>query len=86
MRKTFLLILIMTFVFTSIAWGLKIGGKMLPDNMKAGDNELTINGAGLRKKVIIKVYACALYLMEKESDAKAIIEADKPIVVKMHFI
>ncbi|MDA3813876.1 MAG: chalcone isomerase family protein [Candidatus Cloacimonetes bacterium] len=86
MRKTFLLILIMTFVFTSVVWGLKIGGKVLPDNMKAGDNELTINGAGLRKKLIIKVYACALYLMQKDSDAKSIIEADEPIAVKMHFI
>ncbi len=86
MKKTFLIILIMTFVFTSFAWSLKVGGKILPDNITAGDNELTINGAGLRKKVIIKVYACALYLMEKESDAKAIIKADKPIAVKMHFI
>ena len=86
MRKTLLLILIMTFAFTSIVWGLKIGGKMLPDKMKAGDNELTLNGAGLRKKVIIKVYACALYLLEKESDAKSIIEVDEPIAVKMHFI
>ena len=86
MKKTFLIIFIMTFIFTSFAWSLKIGGKILPDNIKAGDNELTINGAGLRKKVIIKVYACALYLMEKESNAKSIIEDDKPIAVKMHFI
>ena len=86
MKKTFLIIFIMTFVITSIVWGLKIGGKVLPDKIQAGDNELTINGAGLRKKVIIKVYACALYLMEKDNDAEAIIEADKPIAVKMHFI
>lgn len=76
----------MTFAFTSIAWGLKIGGKVLPDNMKAGDNELTINGAGLRKKLIIKVYAGALYLPKSCSNAKSIIEADEPMAVKMHFI
>jgi len=86
MKKTLLIILIMTFVFTSVLWGLKIGGKVLPDNMKTGNNELIINGAGLRKKLVIKVYACALYLLEKENDAKTIIEADEPIAVKMHFI
>ena len=86
MKKTFIIIFIMTFALTSIVWGLKIGGKVLPGKIQAGDNELTINGAGLRKKLIIKVYACALYLMEKESDAKTIIEADEAIAVKMHFI
>ena len=86
MRKTFLIILIMAFVFTSIAWGLKIGGKMLPDKMKAGEDELMLNGAGLRKKLIIKVYAGALYILESCSDANKIIEADEPMAVKMHFI
>jgi hypothetical protein len=76
----------MAFVFTSIAWGLKIGGKVLPDKMKAGENELLLNGAGLRKKIIIKVYAGALYLMQKSSNANAIIEADESMAVKMHFI
>ena len=86
MRKTFVIILIMTLVFTTVAWGLKIGGKVLPDKMKAGENELFLNGAGLRKKLIIKVYAGALYLKESCSDANAIIEADEPTAVKMHFI
>jgi hypothetical protein len=86
MRKTFLIILIMAFVFTSIAWGLKIGGKVLPDKMNAGENELLLNGAGLRKKLIIRVYAGALYLLESCSDANKIIEADEPMAVKMHFI
>ena len=86
MKKIILLILIMTFIFTSILWGLKIGGRVLPDKMKVGDNELSINGAGLRKKVVIKVYACALYLLEKEKDANKIIAVDEPIAVKMHFI
>ena len=86
MKKILLVILMITFVFTSISWGLKIGGKVLPDKMKAGENELLLNGAGLRKKLIIKVYAGALYILESCSDANAIIEADEPVAVKMHFI
>ncbi|MDP8267309.1 MAG: chalcone isomerase family protein [Candidatus Tenebribacter davisii] len=86
MRKVIFLILLFTFTFSSFCWGLKIGGKELPDKMKAGENELSINGAGLRKKLVIKVYACALYLMENCKDEKKIIEADEPMAVKMHFI
>jgi hypothetical protein len=86
MKKVLFLVLIFTFTFSTIAWGLKIGGKVLPDNMNAGEDKLTLNGAGLRKKVVIKVYACALYLLEKEQDANVIIAADKPMSVKMHFI
>ncbi|MCD4797083.1 MAG: chalcone isomerase family protein [Candidatus Cloacimonetes bacterium] len=78
--------IVVVFLLTSLLWGLKIGGKVLPDKMKAGENELLLNGAGLRKKLIIKVYAGALYLMQKSSDANAIIEADEPMTVKMHFI
>jgi len=86
MRKIVFITLIFTFAFSSFSWGLKIGGRELPDNMKAGENELTINGAGLRKKVVIKVYAGALYLMEACKDAEKVIEADEPMAVKMHFI
>jgi len=86
MKRVIFLMLIFTFVFSSICWGLKIGGKVLPDNMKAGENELAMNGAGLRKKLIIKVYAGALYLIEKCNNEKKIIEADEPMAVKMHFI
>jgi hypothetical protein len=86
MRKTFLVVFIMAFVFTSIAWGLKIGGKNLPDEFNAGDSTLILNGAGLRKKLIIKVYAGALYLLQSCSDAQKIIEADESMAVKMHFI
>ncbi|MDP8203528.1 MAG: chalcone isomerase family protein [Candidatus Tenebribacter mawsonii] len=86
MKRVIFLVLIFTFTFSSIAWGLKIGGKILPDNMNAGENKLMLNGAGLRKKVVIKVYACALYLTEKEQDANSIITADESMSVKMHFI
>ena len=86
MRKSISFILITIFVFTSVILALEIGGKVLPDKMKAGENELLLNGAGLRKKFIIKVYAGALYLLENCNDANKIIEADEAMAVKMHFI
>ncbi|MCF7793933.1 MAG: chalcone isomerase family protein [Candidatus Cloacimonetes bacterium] len=85
MKKISLILLIVMLGSTCI-WALKIGRKILPDTMKAGDIELLLNGAGLRKKFIIKVYAGALYLPAKNSNAAQIAAADEPMAIKMHFI
>ncbi len=86
MNKKLLVVVLFFIVLSSITYGLKIGGKVLPDQIKAGENTLILNGAGIRKKVIFKVYAGALYLLEKNNNALTIIEADEPMSVKMHFI
>ncbi|CAM2066922.1 Chalcone isomerase family protein [Sulfidibacter corallicola] len=64
----------------------KIGGVTLPDNMKIENQDLVLNGAGLRKKLFIKVYAGGLYVKAKSKDAAAVVKADEPMVVRMHFI
>ena len=61
MKRTALLLLTILFL-SNVVGALKIGGKSLPDTMTLGDTELVLNGAGLRKKLVIKVYAGALYL------------------------
>lgn len=51
-----------------------------------GKEQLILNGAGLRKKYFVKVYAGGLYLRKKETDAKKIINADEPMAIRMQFI
>lgn len=65
---------------------LEIGGVLLPDNLNVAGQELQLNGAGLRKKAFIKVYACGLYMPAASSDADAILADSTAIVVRMHFI
>jgi len=65
---------------------LEIGGAGLPDTLSVDGKDLVLNGAGLRKKLFIKVYAMGLYLPEKTGDARRIIEADEPMAARMHFI
>lgn len=65
---------------------MEIGGVSLPDTLSAGDQNLMLNGAGLRKKLFVKVYAGGLYLKARSSRAEAIIAADEPMGVRMHFI
>ena len=64
----------------------EIGGVTLPDTLAVDDEQLVLNGAGLRKKLFIKVYAGGLYLKKKDKDAQRIIESDDPMAIRMHFI
>ena len=69
-----------------VASAVEIGGVTLPDTMVVGSHQLVLNGAGLRKKFFVKVYAAGLYLRARTGDAQAIIAADDPMAVRMEFI
>lgn len=64
----------------------KVAGVEFPDSAVVGGQTLQLNGAGLRKKFIIKVYAGGLYLAEPSKDAAAVVAADAPKRVRMVFL
>jgi hypothetical protein len=64
----------------------KVAGVEFQDTMDVDGATLTLNGAGLRKKVFIKVYAGGLYLAQPSKDANAIVAADAPKRVRMVFL
>lgn len=68
------------------ALAAKAGGVDFPDSAEAGGQTLRLNGVGLRKRFIIKVYAGGLYLREPSQDAAAIVAADAPKRVRMVFL
>lgn len=84
MKKVYVFLLLTIFVAQLVS--LEIGKVTLPDEMTLENDTLILNGAGLRKKLIIKVYAAGLYLPEAESNAELILEADTAIAIRMHFI
>ena len=86
MKKMFLVLTLLIIFPVSLALGMEIGGVQLPDSLTLNKTKLQLNGAGLRKKVVIKVYAGGLYLLQKETDPAKIIAADEPMVIRMHFI
>ncbi len=85
MMKSFLVVLFLLF-FVSPASALELGGVQLPDSVNVAGQKLTLNGAGLRTKLFFKIYAGGLYLVKPLPDAQAIINADEPMLVRMHFI
>lgn len=85
MFKKILLVFFLSLFLLPI-FSLEIGGKNLPDTKNVGEKNLILNGAGIRKKLIIKVYACGLYLPDKNSNSEAILKTNEPIAIRMHFI
>lgn len=64
----------------------KAEGVDFPDTVDVAGQTLKLNGTGLRKKFIIKVYVAGLYLTEPSRDAEAIVKADAPKRVRMVFL
>lgn len=53
-----------------------VAGVKFEDNVVLGGQTLVLNGVGLRKRMIIKVYAVGLYLAGRESSAKSVLGRD----------
>lgn len=63
-----------------------VAGHPFPDAVEVGGQKLALNGAGIRKRFVVKVYAAALYLAAPSADADAIVASDAPKVVRMVFL
>jgi hypothetical protein len=64
----------------------KVGGVDFADTIEVGGQQLALNGAGIRKRFVISVYAGGLYLAERSGDAGAVVAADAPKRVRMVFL
>lgn len=59
-------VLVSVFVVSvSVAGTMEVAGIELDDRAELGASELVLNGAGLRKRVLFKVYVAGLYVTEK---------------------
>jgi hypothetical protein len=58
----------------------------IEDRTKVGNAELTLNGAGLRKRAFFQVYAIGLYLPQKSPSTAAILEQAGPKRVAIHML
>lgn len=83
---TFLAPLVFVITLTSQLPAGTLAGVTLPDTVQAGGRTLVLNGMGLRKKYMVKVYVAGLYLEQKSSDPNAILKPDVSKRVVMHFV
>ena len=64
----------------------ELAGATLPDTLKASAKTLKLNGLGLRKKAVFKVYVGGLYLESPSKDAGAILASDRAKAIRLHFL
>ncbi|MQY50743.1 hypothetical protein HCX48_03435 [Rhodocyclus tenuis] len=76
---------VLTLLTLPTAHAVEAGGINFDDRARVGNSDLVANGAGMRKKLFIKVYAMALYLPARQSDGDAVLASHgaKRITVQM---
>jgi len=73
----------LAFTATSALAVREVGSAKFEDTQSVAGQNLVLNGAGMRVKMIIKVYALGLYLPQPEADPLAVMSADVPQRVQM---
>lgn len=85
MKKTLLLLFAMAFIAVAPAQ-TKAGGATIPNTVSFEGEKLVLNGVGVREKFWMDMYAGALYLSAKSSNANTIMNADEPMAIKIHIV
>ena len=73
------------FSLTFSASTLEVKGVKVDETAQVGGSALVLNGAGVRTKLMFKVYAAGLYLTQKQTNAHAVISDTGNKRVSMHF-
>jgi hypothetical protein len=85
MRK--LALAVFLFALPSLpALAKEVAGVNLPDVAQVDGQNLALNGAGLRKKFMFKVYVIGLYTAQPSHDAKTLVASDQPKFVKLKLL
>jgi len=84
MRAVRALFVLLVLAMTGEAAALVVEGVTLDDRISLNGRPLVLNGAGVRAKVMLKVYVAALYLPKPAKDVRAVFaSAPRRIQMKM---
>jgi len=85
MRRCLTMFLVVLFAAlpTSAA---ELAGVSMPDTVNVAGKQLTLNGMGLREKLMFDIYVAGLYLETKSSDAETILASPGAKFLRMHFV
>jgi hypothetical protein len=77
MRPFRIALVLLSLGVASALSAIEVAGVQVPDTVTAGGKTLKLNGAGLRKKLLFKVYVAALYLETPSKDGAAIVSSSE---------
>lgn len=85
-KSLFACLLVGIALSSTAASAKKVGGVKLAPTISINSQLLLLNGAGIRKKLFIKLYVGSLYLTAQSSDASAIMAADEPMMIRLNIL
>ena len=77
MKKRTCLSVLTLLAFAASSLAVEVAGVNMPPTATVEGKTLHLNGAGLRTKVVFKVYVAGLYLETPSKDAAAIVSSDQ---------
>jgi hypothetical protein len=72
-------------MFAAVALAAEVGGVRLDDKVSVGAQELVLNGAGVRTRVVFKIYVASLYLPQKATELAAVL-AKSPRRIQLNLL
>lgn len=87
MKKLFLSVVMGAAIgIVPTAFAMEVAGVALIDKVMVAENQLQLNGAGVRKKMIFDVYLASLYVSAKSADATQILTAASPRRLQLNML
>jgi hypothetical protein len=77
MKKTLLFAVLLGLTSPLLVQAKEVAGVSLPETTTVDGKTLKLNGTGLRKKMVFKVYVAGLYLETPSKDAATVISSDQ---------
>jgi hypothetical protein len=68
----------LVFALAHMAQAVEIAGMKIDDSVQASNTTLKLNGAGIRYKIIFKVYVIGLYLTENKNTTESVLSVSGP--------
>ena len=68
----------LAFGLGGAAQAIEVGGLKFDDTVRLAGKELKVNGAGVRTRIVVKVYSLVLYLPEKKDTTAGVLETQGP--------
>ncbi len=78
----------LSIIFLLNTHAIEVEGVKVPDRIKVANKELVLNGSGVRHATFlnVNVYVGSLYLLNKTTDVKKVLNLPYPKQVSMNFI
>ncbi len=84
MKKALVLAAVLVVALGSAVFAAEVGGVTVPDTVTVDGKVLKLNGAGVRKKMMFKVYVAALYVETPSKDAATLISSNQIKSMRLH--